>query len=99
MKKEGLVSSNEKLINSEEVESKDRKFTIREVIRMVSKHLEQPVVLPEDNFFDLGGDSLTAMKLKIDLESQFSIEVSLKSIMLTETIDEFANELVERMRP
>lgn len=73
--------------------SKTPQTILRTVIRVISSHLEEPVVLPEDNFFDLGGDSLSAMKIKIELESQLSISVPLESLMLTETISEFANSL------
>jgi amino acid adenylation domain-containing protein len=73
--------------------SKTPRTILRTVIRVISSHLEEPVVLPEDNFFDLGGDSLSAMKIKIELESQLSITVPLENLMLTETISEFANSL------
>lgn len=84
-------------IDMKESNTMDQRTILREVIRVISGQIAQPVVLPEDNFLDLGGDSLIAMKLKIELESQLSIAVSLESIMLTETIGEFANELAERM--
>ncbi len=73
--------------------SKTPQTILRTVIRVISSHLEEPVVLPEDNFFDLGGDSLSAMKIKIELESLLSISVPLESLMLTETISEFASSL------
>nr|WP_276589083.1 phosphopantetheine-binding protein [Bacillus amyloliquefaciens] len=84
--------------DTKELNTGDRRTILREVIRVISVQLAQPVILPEDNFIQLGGDSLTAMNLKIELESKLSITVSLESIMLTETIGEFANELAERMK-
>ncbi|MDF9763866.1 amino acid adenylation domain-containing protein [Bacillus velezensis] len=84
--------------DTKELNTGDRRTILREVIRVISAQLAQPVILPEDNFIQLGGDSLTAMNLKIELESKLSITVSLESIMLTETIGEFANELAERMK-
>ncbi|MCK6258797.1 phosphopantetheine-binding protein [Fictibacillus sp. KIGAM418] len=70
---------------------------LKRVVLVFSEQLNQPGVLPEDNFYDLGGDSLTAMKIKNELEEQLSIKVSIESIMLTETIGEFADDLAERV--
>ncbi|OTA14361.1 putative non-ribosomal peptide synthase [Xenorhabdus vietnamensis] len=75
---------------------RNQQTILREVIRVISAQLAEPVVLPEDNFFDLGGNSLTAMKIKIELESQFEISIPLESIMLTESIRECAEKLAER---
>jgi non-ribosomal peptide synthetase component F/acyl carrier protein len=66
---------------------------LRQVVGVISEQLSQSVVLPEDNFIDIGGDSLAAMKIKNELEAQLSITVSIESIMLAETIGEFANDL------
>lgn len=63
---------------------------LREIIPVISTILAKPVILPDDNFFDLGGDSLTAMKIKIELEAKLSHPISLENIMLTDTIGEFA---------
>ncbi|MBJ7223904.1 MULTISPECIES: non-ribosomal peptide synthetase [unclassified Brenneria] len=70
-----------------------RKSTLREVIHVISTQLSEPVVLPEDNFFDLGGDSLSATRIKAELEARLSVVIPLENIMLTETIDELANSL------
>jgi amino acid adenylation domain-containing protein len=82
-----------------EPNGKTSQTILRTVIRVIASHLEQPVILPEDNFFDLGGDSLSAMKIKIELESQLSMPVPLENLMLTETIKEFANSLDEGNQP
>ncbi|WP_379162638.1 AMP-binding protein [Paenibacillus sp. sgz5001063] len=84
-------------INMTELNNKSQQTILRQVVRVISDQLSQSVVLPEDNFFDLGGDSLAAMKIKNELEAQLSTSVSIESIMLTETIGEFANDLVERI--
>ncbi|MBH5316360.1 hypothetical protein I6N90_00885 [Paenibacillus sp. GSMTC-2017] len=72
---------------------------LRQVIGVISEQLSQSVVLPEDNFIEIGGDSLAAMKIKTELEAQLSTIVSIESIMLAETIGEFANDLEERVQP
>lgn len=66
---------------------------VKSVLLVVSEHLNQAEVQLDDNFYDLGGDSLAAMKIKNELEDQLSIKVSIESIMMSETIKEFADEL------
>ncbi|MCY8451865.1 phosphopantetheine-binding protein [Bacillus spizizenii] len=70
---------------------------LKKVVLVISEQLNQPGILREDNFYDLGGDSLAAMKIKNELEDQLSIKVSIESIMLTETIGEFADDLALRV--
>jgi acyl carrier protein len=81
----------------EELNNNNNESILNRVVLVFSEQLNQPGVLPEDNFYDLGGDSLTAMKIKNELEDQLSIKVSIESIMLTETIGEFADDLAERV--
>ncbi|SEH77093.1 amino acid adenylation domain-containing protein [Halobacillus karajensis] len=83
--------------NKKELNNGDKNAILRNVIRFISSHLSQPVVLPDDNFIKLGGNSEDAMKLKDEMESQLFVEVSIESIMHSETIDELANELAERV--
>lgn len=72
-----------------EPNGKASQSTLRIVIGVISQHLGQPV-LPDDNFFDMGGDSLSAMKIKVELGSKLSQPIELEDLMLTETIGEFA---------
>jgi acyl carrier protein len=44
----------------------------------------------DDNFFDLGGNSLSATKLMALLSERFQVEVSLRKLFLTPTIRGFA---------
>lgn len=80
-----------------ELNNTNKQSILQQVVRVISDQLDQTEVLLEDNFYDLGGDSLIAMKIKNNLESQLSITVSIESIMLTETIGEFADDLAERV--
>ncbi|SFU55624.1 amino acid adenylation domain-containing protein [Clostridium sp. DSM 8431] len=66
----------------------DRSKILRSVLEIYAENLEQKIILPEDNFFDLGGDSLSAMKIKIELEAKLSITVALEDIMLSNSIGE-----------
>ncbi|GKS09857.1 hypothetical protein YDYSY3_08570 [Paenibacillus chitinolyticus] len=83
----------------EKLNNRTGQTILRQVIGVISEQLSQSVVLPEDNYIDIGGDSLAAMKIKNELEAQLSTTVSIESIMLAETIGEFANDLVERVQP
>ncbi|MEC1614764.1 phosphopantetheine-binding protein [Bacillus mojavensis] len=80
-----------------ELNNNNNESILKKVVLVISEQLNQPGVLREDNFYDLGGDSLAAMKIKNELEDQLSIKVSIESIMLTETIGEFADDLALRV--
>lgn len=82
-------------INMNELNKENKQRILKQIIQVLSERLSQPVVLLEDNFYDLGGDSLAAMKIKEDLESQLTTTISIETIMLTDTVGEFANDLVE----
>ncbi|MBH5316359.1 AMP-binding protein [Paenibacillus sp. GSMTC-2017] len=82
-------------IDMTELNNRTGQTILRQVIGVISEQLSQSVVLPDDNFIEIGGDSLAAMKIKTELEALLSITVSIESIMLAETIGEFANDLVE----
>ena len=91
LRKMFLKSSSEaKGINS-------KKESVRKVLQVFSNQLNQQIVLLEDNFFDLGGDSLTAMKIKIELEKIFSQSIKLESVMLSDNINSLVNEIMERI--
>ncbi|MCC2524250.1 non-ribosomal peptide synthetase [Vibrio coralliilyticus] len=73
--------------------SDKNKNYLRIVIGSISEQLGAQVVLPDDNFLDLGGDSISAMKVKIQLEAQLSKEVALESILMSESIADIAEQL------
>src|SRR5260370_3321792 len=52
------------------------------VARVWQEVLQMPVGGPEDDFFDVGGDSLKAIKFILDLERALGLELSL--ILITE---------------
>ena len=47
----------------------------------------------QDNFFDLGGDSLRAMTLSNHIHKQFNIELSLKDFFENPTIQKLSREI------
>jgi acyl carrier protein len=55
--------------------------------------LEIPEVGVTDDFFDVGGDSLQAMQLLARIRKQFEVDISLRSLFDTPTIDRLAREI------
>jgi non-ribosomal peptide synthetase component F/thioesterase domain-containing protein/acyl carrier protein len=53
----------------------------RTVANVWQKVLQTPVGGPEDDFFEMGGDSLKAMRFMIDLERALGLELSVTLIM------------------
>ena len=47
----------------------------------------------QDNFFDLGGDSLLATQLIFQLRETFNVSLSLRNLLETPTIIDFANKI------
>lgn len=66
--------------------NKNKNDFLRIIISSISNHLEKSNVIPQDNFLDIGGDSLSAMKIKIDIENKLHVVVPLEEIMLTDSI-------------
>ncbi|MFE3164987.1 acyl carrier protein [Streptomyces sp. NPDC059224] len=53
---------------------------IDEVLTAVSEVFGRPVV-PEDDFFALGGDSITAVELSLRLEERLGVEVDVELVV------------------
>ncbi|MHC0621451.1 amino acid adenylation domain-containing protein [Paenibacillus sp. M.A.Huq-82] len=72
-------------------------FTATEVklIRILQDLLEIGQIGMLDNFFDLGGHSLSAMTLVSQLYKEFQVEVPLRTIFETTTIQELASQIQE----
>src|SRR5260221_59606 len=52
-----------------------------------------------DNFFEAGGDSLSAMKMMLEIESQLDVEISLEEIFTSPTVRELCACAVESGKP
>ena len=65
----------------------------RRIVRIWSMVLAVDEVSIDDNFLDLGGDSLKAMLLRIALEAELKIPVSLAILAQSPTVRELAAEL------
>lgn len=50
-----------------------------------------------DNFFELGGHSLLAIQLRSRIQSAFDVEIELKNLFNTTTVESLAREIEERI--
>ncbi|MDI5895996.1 non-ribosomal peptide synthetase [Flavobacterium algoritolerans] len=48
----------------------------------------------KDNFFDLGGQSIKAIKLNIKIKNEFDIDLDLRTIFLEPTIEKLAEKII-----
>ena len=69
------------------------------VARIWRDVLRVPVRAPEDDFFDNGGDSLTAVTFVLELERALHLEISLTLINETPRFDRLCRALRERRAP
>lgn len=58
--------------------------------RILSEMLNLPTVGISDNFFDLGGTSLLAVKFAAAIEREFKCEIPIREVMLKPTIERLA---------
>ena len=75
--------------------SNSRKYVLRAVINSISNHLEEKNIIPQDNFLDIGGDSLSAMKVKIDIEEKLNTNIPLEEIILSDSINDLVNYITK----
>jgi non-ribosomal peptide synthetase component F/thioesterase domain-containing protein/acyl carrier protein len=71
----------------------------RTVARIWEDVLRVPVRAPEDDFFDNGGDSLTAVTFVLELERALQLEISLTLINEAPRFDQLCHALRERRAP
>ena len=62
---------------------------VDEMIALWSAVLQQPGLTPDTNFFDIGGDSLTALTLVMDVSTRVGHGVEMSAIFQAPTIKEF----------
>lgn len=70
-----------------------RNATEEKLVQIWSEVLKLPAVGVENNFFDLGGNSLHASRVLVHVSEKFNRELSLKTIFTAPTIAEFAKHL------
>lgn len=72
---------------------------LRSVLKIICEQLDKDMVLPTDNFFNLGGDSLDAAKLKLAFSESLKVDTSLEVIMLSENITEMCDQMQKEAKP
>lgn len=71
----------------------NNKNITREVLNIFAEQLNQKIILPEDNFIDIGGDSLSAMQISLILTESLGVEISLQDIILSNEISEIIDKV------
>jgi len=69
-----------------------------EIARIFSDVLKVPSVGRRDNFFDLGGDSLSAMNALAAVDAALGVSVQVEVLFDYPTVSEFSAAIGERMR-
>ncbi|MGJ5939606.1 phosphopantetheine-binding protein [Streptomyces caviscabies] len=70
--------------------------TVAVLRRLFSEVLDQPDVRDEDSFFDLGGHSLTAMRLIARVKEHFGVRVPVRTLMKKPKLRSLAGEIESR---
>ena len=65
------------------------------LVEIWKTHLELPHIGTRDNFFALGGHSLLAIRLLTQIESRFGVEIPLRQLFQSPTIQQLANFINE----
>ena len=62
-------------------------------LNIFAEQLNQKIILPQDNFIDIGGDSLSAMQISLILTESLGVEISLQDIILSNEISEIIDKI------
>lgn len=76
-----------------------RNSTEAALAKIWSEVLRIEQVSVSDNFFDLGGDSLLAIRVMDKIEKHFNREISLSTLFLNPTVEGLANSLRTKIKP
>lgn len=71
----------------------NNKNITREVLNIFAEQLNQKIILPQDNFIDIGGDSLSAMQISLILTESLGVDISLQDIILSNEISEIIDKI------
>lgn len=67
--------------------------TERTLLKIWSETLHRPALTVYDNFFESGGDSLTAVSLMAAIEQRFSVKLGLHQLIENQTVADMADAL------
>jgi acyl carrier protein len=66
-----------------------------QIVAMLARILAKPSVSADDDFFELGGDSLTATELMVAIEAQYGVVVDPVEVFEEPNIRKFARMIAE----
>src|ERR1700722_10154578 len=69
------------------------------LIRIFERVLGRSSVEPEDDFFDLGGDSILAIELMAEIEKAFGQDLPMTTVYDAPTVTALAQVIAEQSRP
>ncbi|PYV77085.1 MAG: hypothetical protein DMG96_12230, partial [Acidobacteria bacterium] len=75
-----------------------RNDTERKLINIWQEVLGIPSISVDDNFFDVGGNSLLAVRLFTRIEKTFHIKLPLATLIEAQTVEQLAGVLSENVR-
>jgi acyl-CoA synthetase (AMP-forming)/AMP-acid ligase II/acyl carrier protein/short-subunit dehydrogenase len=86
-----------KFISKKVLENNNNIENIATVIltKLWQKHLETNHIDNTKNFFALGGDSLAAINLLIDIEEEFKVNISIQSLINAKNINDLLNYIID----
>ncbi|CAM4507023.1 non-ribosomal peptide synthetase [Nocardia ninae] len=65
----------------------------RALVEIAADLLQQPAIGPQDNIFDLGATSLTAMRFVVQVEQRFGLTIPLSEFLVAPTVAALAERL------
>ena len=66
-----------------------------QIAAMLARILAKPSVSPDDDFFELGGDSLTATELMVAIEVQYGVVIDPVEVFEQPKIRQFARMVAD----
>jgi phthiocerol/phenolphthiocerol synthesis type-I polyketide synthase E len=80
------IEPNRNLVKSASIIEERQEINMEDtVINTYKKYLEIETIQLDDDFYDLGGDSLSAVEIVSDIRDQLQVKISLDDFMLLET--------------
>ena len=70
----------------------------RELAALWAQVLGVQAVGMRDNFFDLGGDSITAIRLLSRVKRRLAVDLSMRELVEAETLDRLVQQVAARLR-
>jgi acyl carrier protein len=81
----------ERIVSAEPIETS----TVEQRLTDIWKNLLGVAARPDDSFFDLGGSSLTALTMIVEVQAAFGTEIDVKAFFETPTIATLARTIGE----